>query len=260
MVRLDSCEIIAHRGYSARAPENTLAAMEAALEAGADAVEWDVHVASCGTPVLFHDTHLGRTTNGVGPLRRRTLSQLKSLDAGAWFSADFAGERIPSLQEALERVRGRIGRAYCEVKGYRELEDLDRIVSITRAARMLEATVFISSDWRTVDRIAGQESAARVGYIVDRADRFQEALGKALGREGAILDFDHRLVLDDPFLAARTRARGVEAAAWTVNDAGEAGELLEAGITRFTTDEVESLLMWRAAVRAALSPEGPRPD
>ena len=243
MARFDDCEIIAHRGYSARAPENTLAAIEAALAAGADAVEWDVHVASCGTPVLFHDTHLGRTTNGVGPLRRRTLSQLKSLDAGAWFSAEFAGERIPSLQEALERVRGRAQRAYCEVKGYRELEDLDRIVSITRAAGMLQATVFISLDWRTLDRISGQDPAARVGYIVDRADRFQEALGKALAREGAILDFDHRL-----------------AAAWTVNDPGEAGELLEAGITRFTTDEVEALLRWREAVRAALSPETPTAD
>ena len=260
MARFDDCEIIAHRGYSARAPENTLAAIEAALAAGVDAVEWDVHVASCGTPVLFHDTHLGRTTNGVGPLRRRTLSQLKSLDAGAWFSAEFAGERIPSLQEALERVRGRAQRAYCEVKGYRELEDLDRIVSITRAAGMLQATVFISLDWRTLDRISGQDPAARVGYIVDRADRFQEALGKALGREGAILDFDHRLVLEDPFLPVRARARGVEAAAWTVNDPGEAGELLEAGITRFTTDEVEALLRWREAVRAALSPETPTAD
>ena len=78
-------EIIAHRGYSAVAPENTLAAVERALEAGADAVEWDVHVAACGTPVLIHDASLGRTTNGFGPVRRRSLSQLQALDAGSWF-------------------------------------------------------------------------------------------------------------------------------------------------------------------------------
>jgi glycerophosphoryl diester phosphodiesterase len=258
MPRLDgSHEIIAHRGYSARAPENTLAALDAAVAAGADAVEWDVQVASCGTPVLFHDSHLGRTSNGVGPIRRRTLGQLRLLDAGSWFSADFAAERIPSLEQALGRVDGRVARVYCEVKGYRELEDLDRIVRITRTAGMLDRTVFISSDWRSLDRIAGQEPAARVGYIVDHADRFEEALGKASHREGAILDFDRRLVLRDPFLAARARARGVAVAAWTVNDIGEAAELLEAGVTRLTTDQVEAFVEWRASLRATVSPEPP---
>jgi glycerophosphoryl diester phosphodiesterase len=82
----DTIEIIAHRGYSGRAPENTLAALEAAVAAGADAVEFDLHTAACGTPVLFHDGMLSRTTNGVGPVRRRTLEQLKTLDAGKWFA------------------------------------------------------------------------------------------------------------------------------------------------------------------------------
>ena len=74
-------EIIGHRGYAAAAPENTLASLEAALTAGARAVEFDLHVASCGTPVLFHDVNLGRTTNGVGPVRRLTLGQLQAMDA-----------------------------------------------------------------------------------------------------------------------------------------------------------------------------------
>lgn len=247
MPRNGSYEIIAHRGYSARAPENTMAAMEAAVEAGADALEWDVHVASCGTPVLLHDPHLGRTTNGVGPVRRRTFSQLQALDAGVWFSPTFAGQRIPSLAEALERVKGRVARVYCEIKGYRELEDLDRIVTVTSAQGMLASTVFISADWRTLDRIAGRDSGATVGYIIDRAERFQEGLGKAIGRPGTILDFDYRLIMEDPFLAARTRARGVEAAVWTVNDPEHASALADAGVTRFTTDEVELLLAWRAA-------------
>ena len=256
MIRTDgSYEIIAHRGYSARAPENTLAAMEAAIRAGADAVEWDVQVASCGTPVLFHDPHLGRTTNGVGPVRRRTLSQLQALDAGAWFAGSFAGERIPSLAEALERVRGRVARVYCEIKGYRELEDLDRMVSVTRSLGMLESTVFISLDWLTLDRVAGQASTATVGYIVDRPERFSEALGKALGKRGAILDLDHRLVLEDPFLAARTRARGVDAAVWTVNDPQVASALADVGIARFTTDEVETLLSWREGLRTSAGQE-----
>jgi glycerophosphoryl diester phosphodiesterase len=207
--------------------------------------------------VLFHDAHLGRTSNGVGPIRRRTMGQLRLLDAGAWFSADFAEERIPSLEQALERVRGRVARVYCEVKGYRELEDLDRILRITRTAGMLDDTVFISSDWRALERIAGQTSAAAVGYIVGHADRFEEALGKASRREGAILDLDRRLVLRDPFLAARARARGVPVAVWTVNDLGEAAELLEAGVTRLTTDQVEAFVAWRRSLRATVSPEPP---
>jgi glycerophosphoryl diester phosphodiesterase len=253
MPKLDgSHEIIAHRGFSARAPENTLAALEAAVRAGADAVEWDVQIASCGTPVLFHDSHLGRTSNGVGPVRRRTLGQLRELDAGSWFSAAFAGERIPSLEQALELVRGRVSRAYCEVKAYRELEDIDRIVAITRRARMLDATVFISLDWRTIDRIAHQDATARIGYIVDQAEQFGPALGKAIERPGTILDLDHRLVLEDPLLPARARARGVDVAAWTVNEVGEAAELVEAGVTRLTTNQVEALVAWRASLRASL--------
>ena len=238
-------EIIGHRGYSSRAPENTLAAVGAAIEAGANAVEWDVHVASDGTPVLFHDVHLGRTTNGVGPLRRRNLSQLKALDAGAWFSEEFAGERIPSLAEALDFTRGKLERAYCEVKGYRELEDLDRMVAIAGDLSMLECTIFISLDWGIVDRIGGQDSAARVAYILDDADRFEEALGRALENGHRMIDFDQELVSEDPFLAVRTRARGLEAAAWTVNDPATANTLADAGVTRFTTDEVEALLAWR---------------
>lgn len=238
-------EIIAHRGYSARAPENTLAAVEAALRAGADAVEWDVHVAACGTPVLIHDAALGRTTNGVGPVRRRTLAQLQALDAGSWFGAGFAGERIPSLAQALDRVKGRVGRVYTEVKGYRELEDLDRMVRIVRDADLLYDTVFISMDWGILDRIAGQDETVGIGYVVEEANRFDEALERAAASPRSLVDLDHRIVLADPGLVARARARDVEVAVWTVDDPAEATRLVEAGVTRLTTNEVERLLNWR---------------
>jgi glycerophosphoryl diester phosphodiesterase len=238
-------EIIAHRGYSARAPENTLAAVEAALRAGADAVEWDVHVAACGTPVLMHDASLGRTTNGVGPVRRRTLAQLQALDAGSWFGPDFAGERIPSLAQALDRVKGRVGRVYVEVKGYRELEDLDRMVRLVRDADLLYDTVFLSLDWRIVDHIAGQDDTVGIGYLVEKRDRFDEALERAAASPRALLDLDHRLVLAEPSLAAAAREREVEVAVWTVDDTDEAQRLVDAGVTRLTTNEVERLLRWR---------------
>lgn len=244
-----SNEIIAHRGYSAVAPENTLVAIEKALEAGADAVEWDVHVASCGTPVLIHDPSLGRTTNGFGPVRRRSLAQLRSLDAGSWFNPAFAGERIPSLQEALELVKGRVGRVYCEVKGYRELEDLDRMAAIAREVDIAYDTIFISMDWGILDRIAGQDDTVGIGYIVEERSRWDDALRRATPQERAIIDVDYGIVLAEPELVRQATERGVDVAVWTVDTPGEAERLRQAGVTRFTTNEVERLLVWREAVR-----------
>jgi glycerophosphoryl diester phosphodiesterase len=143
-----------------------------------------VQIAACGTPVLFHDTNLARTSNGAGPLGRRSLAELATLDAGAWFSPAHAGERIPTLEDALACVQGRISRVYCEVKAYRELEDIDRIVALTHEAALQELTVFISLDWRALDHIALLEASARLGYIVDKADRFEAGLEKASARAG----------------------------------------------------------------------------
>lgn len=246
-----SIEIIAHRGYSARAPENTLAALEAALAAGADAVEFDVHTAACGTPVLFHDAMLSRTTNGVGPLRRRTMAQLQALDAGAWFSADFAGERIPSFEETLRALKGRVPRIYAEVKGFRELEDLDRMVRLTRDAEMLTQVTFISLNWTLLDRMRGQEPGLAIGYVVDDAGKVDEALQRARGDAAALADLDAALVTADPGIVTRSRDQETELAVWTVNDPAQATRLLGLGVRRITTDEVDALVSWKRAVPEA---------
>jgi glycerophosphoryl diester phosphodiesterase len=238
-------EIIAHRGYSSRAPENTLAAMDAALEAGARALEWDVQIASCGTPVLFHDVHLGRTSNGVGPVRRRTLGQLQALDAGRWFSPEFEGERIPSLAEALAHVAGRVGRIYTEIKGYREMEDLDRIVQVTRDSGLMDQTVFISLDWITLDRVTSQAPGHPIGYVADDPDRILAAVARASAHGAAFVDAKAEVLLADPSTAADVRGAGLDLGVWTVDDPGQAQRLLDEGVTRFTTNEVAALLGWR---------------
>jgi glycerophosphoryl diester phosphodiesterase len=239
-----SIEIIAHRGFSAVAPENTLSSMEAALEAGADSVEFDLHTAACGTPVLFHDAMLSRTTNGVGPLRRRTLEQLKALDAGKWFSTAFEGERIPSFAEALEHLRGRVGRVYAEVKGFRELEDLDRMVRIARGCGMLEMVTFISMNWTALDRMRGQASDLTVGYIVDEAGKTAEALQRAAGDARSLVDLRADLA-DDPEITRRAAEAGIDLAVWTVDDTDQAGRVLEAGVRRITTNQVAALVAWK---------------
>lgn len=238
-------EIIAHRGYSSRAPENTLAAMDAALDAGALALEFDVQIASCGTPVLFHDVHLGRTSNGVGPVRRRTLGQLQVLDAGSWFSTEFADQRIPSLAQTLAHVGGRADRVYCEIKGYREMEDLDRIVHVTSESGLLPRTVFISLDWITLDRVSSQAPGQAIGYVAEGRSKVAEAVSRSLAHGNAFVDLDAATLLEHPEVADEVLRAGLDLGAWTVDEASDAQRLLDAGVTRFTTNQVEALLAWR---------------
>ncbi|TMI84999.1 MAG: glycerophosphodiester phosphodiesterase [Bacillati bacterium ANGP1] len=98
---------VAHRGASRYAPENTLAAFRLALEHGVPAVECDVRRTQDGHLVVIHDPAVDRTTDGRGAVGSLTLEPLRRLDAGRWFGPEFAGERIPLLEEVLEAVRGR---------------------------------------------------------------------------------------------------------------------------------------------------------
>ncbi len=98
---------VGHRGTMKFAPENTLAAFDKAIEMGARAVEMDVRVTADGEFVILHDASVDRTTNGRGPVSRMTLAEFKALDAGSWFGPAFAGERAPTLREALRHVKGR---------------------------------------------------------------------------------------------------------------------------------------------------------
>ncbi|MFO7952912.1 MAG: glycerophosphodiester phosphodiesterase [Bacillota bacterium] len=97
--------IIAHRGASSLAPENTVAAFDRAVEAGANGIEFDVQLSKDGIPVVIHDENLERTTTGSGPVKKQVLSDLKSLDAGSWFANDFSGETILTLEELLIRYK-----------------------------------------------------------------------------------------------------------------------------------------------------------
>ncbi|MCZ2126868.1 MAG: hypothetical protein LC099_03735 [Anaerolineales bacterium] len=96
--------LLAHRGDSAHAPENTLPAFEQALRKGADGVELDAKLSADGQIVVLHDATVNRTTNGAGSVRRLTLEQIRALDAGAWFDKKFSGVKIPLLEEVFETV------------------------------------------------------------------------------------------------------------------------------------------------------------
>ncbi|MDR6224854.1 glycerophosphodiester phosphodiesterase [Desmospora profundinema] len=94
-------KVLAHRGYSSQAPENTMAAFRLAAEADADGLELDVHLTKDGEVVVIHDETVKRTTGKKGRIRDLTLEEIRRLDAGSWFSESFNGEPIPTLDEVL---------------------------------------------------------------------------------------------------------------------------------------------------------------
>ncbi len=101
-------QIVAHRGSSADRPECTLTSCRRAIETGATAVEVDVRTSRDGHLVILHDSTLDRTTNGTGPVGKKTLAELKQLDAGSWFDPKFKNERIPTLREVLQVSKTKI--------------------------------------------------------------------------------------------------------------------------------------------------------
>ncbi len=140
--------VVGHRGASGHAPENTLASFSRAAEMGADAVEFDIHQTADGRVVVIHDEGLERTTDGEGLVVSTTLNDIKKLDAGTWFDPKFAGERIPTLEEALSFVCGR-GIALVEVKHssefYPRMEE-NIVAAVSRNREWLRKSIFISFD------------------------------------------------------------------------------------------------------------------
>lgn len=239
-----SLEIVAHRGYSARAPENTLAALRAALDAGASSLEWDVRMARDGIPVLFHDDVLDRTTDGRGRVDRCTSEELARLDAGGWFSEEFRGEPVPTLEQALTDVAGRAAAIYPEIKAYHDTDELTSTAALVARHGLVERTVFISMDWGALEVLKGVDPTLRVGYIVEKPQRFGAALERAKDDPTAIVDLDYRIVLANPAVARKAEAHGVELVVWTVDAPEEAERLADQGVTRLTTNQVALMLDW----------------
>jgi glycerophosphoryl diester phosphodiesterase len=102
-----ACQLIGHRGAAAIAPENTLASFQKAIAIGVDRIETDVHMTSDGQIILMHDRTLNRTTSGKGEVRNHTLAEIRQLDAGSWFAPEYAGERVPTLDEAIKLCKGK---------------------------------------------------------------------------------------------------------------------------------------------------------
>ncbi len=136
MVLLDfTPPIIAHRGASAYAPENTMAAFVKAAQLGIKWVEFDVVLAKCGMPIIFHDETLDRTSNAIGAIDAYPYEYLQTLDAGKWFHPSFSGERIPTLAQVLIFLREAGMSANVEIKPMpgREEETVIKTLEVMQA-------------------------------------------------------------------------------------------------------------------------------
>ena len=137
--------IFAHRGACAHAPENTLASFELALAQQADAIELDVKLSADGQVVVIHDPTVDRTTNGKGKVRDLTLTQLKALDAGSFFSRQFTGEKIPTLEEVFEAV-GKRTLINIELTNYNTPRDalVETVCMLVKTHQMQKRIIFSS--------------------------------------------------------------------------------------------------------------------
>jgi len=233
--------IIAHRGASAAAPQNTLAAFRKAMELGADGVELDVQLSADGAVVVIHDFAVDKTTDGTGRVATKTLLELEALDAGAKFSPQFAGERIPTLAQVFEVLQGKL-LVNVELKDFnpRSSALAAPVVEVVRKHAMEKRVLFSSFNpfaLRAVKRLAPQIPAGLL-YAPNLAIYLRRAwLAPLVPHEAR-----HP---ESSMVTAWTmkwyRARGFCVNVWTVDDPAEMRRLIALGVDGIITNKPDVL-------------------
>jgi glycerophosphoryl diester phosphodiesterase len=247
LVNSDRVLVIAHRGYSGLAPENTLPAFELAFQTGSDLVELDYYHSKDQLPIVFHDTTLDRTTNARDlwpqtkiPVRDRTWDDLRQLDAGTWFHPRYAGVRIPTLSEALDFIQ-----PHSVTLIERKEGDAETCIRLLEEKNLLHDVVVQAFDWTYLRQC--RELAP---------DLVLGALGPPGSWQGRRLEPDERW-LNSPFLEAiaetdaqivvwnhqvtqqsirEAQQRGFRVWIYTINDPVAAANLVRIGVDGIITD------------------------
>ncbi|MBE9479756.1 MAG: glycerophosphodiester phosphodiesterase [Chloroflexi bacterium] len=227
--------VIAHRGASKYAPENTITAFELAVEMGADAIELDAMLTADGTPIVIHDQSLERTTNGSGSVASKSIAEIMLLDAGSRFDARFAEEKIPTLEEVFSAVGNKI-LINVELKNYASPFDrLPEIVVALVKKKGLSDCVLLSS-FNPIALIKARRASEEIrraaltgggpkilhGVIEAFTDYFALHPEVSLINQGMI-DKHHNA--------------GYKVNAWTVNEESEMMKLLSMGVDGLITDK-----------------------
>ncbi len=231
----------AHRGASYEAPENTLAAFLLAVELGADGLELDVQLSKDGEVVVIHDLVLETTTDGQGPVRSRTLAQLRELDAGSSFDPIFAGQRIPTLQEVIEAVGGSaLLNIELKTVGARDDGLAAAVVRLIEENHLLDRVVVSSFNPTAVRRVKRLNPWIPTGLLYSRDMPFflRWPWLRHLLRPDAL--HPHHSMVDGEYVRW-AKERGYRVHTWTVDDPGQMWQLVRAGVDLIITNRPDLL-------------------
>jgi glycerophosphoryl diester phosphodiesterase len=234
--------VIAHRGFSGMAPENTLAAFRQAMAIGSDLIELDVHRSKDGRVVVIHDPLLARTTNGQGSVTDYTLKELQQFDAGFKFAPQFAGEKIPALKEVLALAKGKV-RVNIEIKGEgadpsKRMELTDLTLDEVQRAGMLSQVLFSSFYPEVLDRVKDKNLRARVAILYHQPwTRLTEI---TQGRPYRILNLRSTYLTKEKI--AWIHQAGLKINVYTVNAAKEMEQLARWAIDGIITNYPDRLI------------------
>jgi glycerophosphoryl diester phosphodiesterase len=235
--------IVAHRGASRQAPENTLEAFQLAVAAGADAIELDVHLTADGELVVIHDATLDRTTDRVGPVAERRMDEIRQADAGYEFTREddsgfpfrHRGLGVPTLPEVLEWLPDGTG-VVVEIKARAAVDSAVAVLQASAAHRAGRASL-ISFDEQVIDRARELDRSLTTGYLLVPSDSFQRGVAWATehGHTG-VHPWEGDLGVDPAPLVALASAYGRQVGCYVVNDPGRMIQLRDAGVWGFVTD------------------------
>ena len=226
---LSNIKITAHRGSSLKAPENTLAEFEKAIEDMADYIELDVQQTKDGAIIVMHDPNVYRTTGVNSYVWEMTLDQIEELDAGSFFSQQYAGEKVPTLEEVIKLVKGK-AKLNIEIKPSVHDTDLtEKVVKLIKDNNFTQDCVITSFDYATLKKVKKIDSNMEVGYI----------LSVAYGNFYNMDDIDFFSV-NASFLSKITvdaiHNAGKQVHAWTVDNTVSIKNLANKGVDNIITD------------------------
>lgn len=241
--------VFAHRGVSAKHPENTMRSFAAALETGCDGIELDVQMSSDGELVVIHDETVDRTTDGSGRVRDMSLAQLRELDASGAFAGAYGKSRIPTLDEYLDLVAGTGIVTNVELKNgvYRYPGMEERLVAAILRRGLERRTIFSSFNHQSAALCASLCPGSEIAFIESAwligAGAYCEAHG------AAYLNPRHSFLTAEN--AAELAAHGVRAQAWTVDDPAEIRRLAALGVDSIIANDPAAAMAALAAAAAA---------
>jgi glycerophosphoryl diester phosphodiesterase len=230
--------IIGHRGASGHAPENTLAAFKKAVALGATFIETDLQLSRDARFVAIHDDTLERTTNGHGKVHDQTLAALRRIDAGSWFGSDYAGERIPTLEEILEFSKKNDIVFYLELKPSGSWGGEHALIGAMRESGEVARVVVISFDPAILAGLRKIEPTLMTGVLYDGqlADPLKTAVD--VGARQLVVRGD----LVTPAMIVEARKRDLQVVCWTVNHPAHIRLLIAAGVDGIMSDYPDRLV------------------